>query len=111
MLVMSLKEFPRRRMVKNPPSKQETAVQFLGQGRFPREGSGNPLQYSCLGNPIDGVPFPSPGSLPDLEVILMPTSLVGRLFTTKPPGSQVTSVLITNSPFSYQTNQSDRLGV
>jgi len=22
-------------------------------GRSPREGNGNPLQYSCLGNPID----------------------------------------------------------
>ena len=22
-----------------------------GQGRFPEEGNGNPLQYSCLGNP------------------------------------------------------------
>ena len=24
-----------------------------GSGRFPREGNGNPLQYSCLENPID----------------------------------------------------------
>ena len=23
-------------------------------GRFPGEGNGNPLQYSCLGNPMDG---------------------------------------------------------
>ena len=23
-------------------------------GRFPREGNGNPLQYSCLENPMDG---------------------------------------------------------
>ena len=23
-------------------------------GRSPGEGNGNPLQYSCLGNPIDG---------------------------------------------------------
>jgi len=22
-------------------------------GRFPGEGNGNPLQYSCLGNPMD----------------------------------------------------------
>ena len=27
---------------------QETWVQFLGG-----EGNGNPLQYSCLGNPMD----------------------------------------------------------
>ena len=24
-----------------------------GLGRFPGEGNGNPLQYSCLGNPMD----------------------------------------------------------
>ena len=24
-----------------------------GPGRFPGEGNANPLQYSCLGNPID----------------------------------------------------------
>ena len=24
-----------------------------GLGRFPREGNGSPLQYSCLGNPMD----------------------------------------------------------
>ena len=25
-----------------------------GQGRSPGEGNGNPLQYSCLENPMDG---------------------------------------------------------
>ena len=25
-----------------------------GSGRFPAEGNGNPLQYSCLENPMDG---------------------------------------------------------
>ena len=25
-----------------------------GLGRFPKEGNGNPLQYSCLENPRDG---------------------------------------------------------
>ena len=34
-------------MVKNPPAVQET------WGRSPREGNGNPLQYPCLGNPIN----------------------------------------------------------
>ena len=27
---------------------------FPGSGRSPGEGNGNPLQYSCLENPIDG---------------------------------------------------------
>ena len=39
-------------MVKNPPAKQETQVQSLS-GRSPGEGNGNPLQYSCLENPMD----------------------------------------------------------
>ena len=26
---------------------------ICGSGRYPGEGNGNPLQYSCLGNPID----------------------------------------------------------
>ena len=39
--------------VKNPPSVQETWVQSLGWEDFPEEGNGNPLQYTCLGNPMD----------------------------------------------------------
>ena len=31
----------------------ETQVLSLGQGDPPGEGNGNPLQYSCLGNPMD----------------------------------------------------------
>ena len=26
---------------------------ILGLGRSPKEGNGNPLQYSCLANPMD----------------------------------------------------------
>jgi len=40
-------------VVKNPPAMQEIQVQSLGSGRFPGEGNGNPLQYSCLGNTMD----------------------------------------------------------
>jgi len=39
--------------VKNPPAMEETRVQFPGLGRSPGEGNGNPLQYSCLENPMD----------------------------------------------------------
>ena len=39
-------------MVKNPPAVQETQVQSLGW-EIPRERNGYPLQYSCLGNPMD----------------------------------------------------------
>ena len=39
--------------VKNQTAVQETRVQPLSLGRFPGEGKGNPLQYSCLENPMD----------------------------------------------------------
>ena len=38
-------------VVENPPAKQETQVRSLGWEDAPREGNGNPLQYSCLGIP------------------------------------------------------------
>ena len=41
-------------MVKCLPTMQETWVRSLGLGRSPGEGNGNPLQYSCLENSVDG---------------------------------------------------------
>ena len=43
--------FPSGSVVKNPPAKQEMWVQSLGDEDPLGEGNGNPLQYSCLGNP------------------------------------------------------------
>ena len=43
-------------MVKNPPANEGDARDvgsIPGLGRFPGEGNGNPLQYSCLGNLMD----------------------------------------------------------
>ena len=40
-------------MIKNLPSNAEDAGSIPGSGRSPEEGNGNPLQYSCLGNPMD----------------------------------------------------------
>ena len=46
-------------LVENLPAMQETACKagdsdlIPGSGRSPGEGNGNPLQYSCLGNPKD----------------------------------------------------------
>ena len=45
--------FPGRSVVKNPPAIAGDAGSIPGLGRFPREGNGNPLQYSCLGNSTD----------------------------------------------------------
>ena len=38
-------------MVKNPPAMHETQVKSLGWEDNLEKGNGNPLQYSCLGNP------------------------------------------------------------
>ena len=39
-------------MIKNLPAIQETSVDPW-VGKIPGEGNGNPLQYSCLENPMD----------------------------------------------------------
>ena len=43
-------------VIKNPPAKagdlRDTGL-IPGSGRSPGEGNGNPLQYSCLVNPMD----------------------------------------------------------
>ena len=41
-----------RRSSKQTVLMQETRVQSLGQEDASGEGNGNPLQYSCLGNPM-----------------------------------------------------------
>ena len=40
-------------VVKNSPAKAGVAGLIPGSGRSPGEGSGNPLQYSCLENSMD----------------------------------------------------------
>ena len=39
-------------MVKNPPANAGDVGLARGSGRPPGEENGNPLQYSCLGNPM-----------------------------------------------------------
>ena len=51
---MVLLVFPGGAVVKNLPvnaGDTRDAGSIPGSGRFPGEGNGNPLQYSCLGNP------------------------------------------------------------
>ena len=48
--------FPGGAMVKNPPANagdMRDTGSIPGLGRCPGERNGNPLQYSCLENPID----------------------------------------------------------
>ena len=49
-------------VVKNPPASArdtEDVGSFPGLGRSPGGGSGSPLQYSCLGNPMDRGAWPA----------------------------------------------------
>ena len=40
-------------VVKIPPANTGDSGSIPGLGRAPELGNGNPLQYSCLGNPMD----------------------------------------------------------
>ena len=46
--------FPDGQVVKSLPAVRETQVQCLGQEDSPGGRNGNPLQYSCLENRMDG---------------------------------------------------------
>ena len=47
-------EFPAGAVGKEPPAHAgDLGVQPRGSGRSPGGGNSNPLQYSCLGNPMD----------------------------------------------------------
>ena len=45
--------FPGGSEVKNPPANAGELGSIPGSGRYPKEGNGNSLQYSCLRNPMD----------------------------------------------------------
>ena len=45
--------FPGDSVVKNLPANAGDAGSIPGSGRCPEKGNGNPLQHSCLGNPMD----------------------------------------------------------
>ena len=46
--------FPGGSEVKESASNAGDPSSIPGSGRSPGEGNGNPLQYSCLENPMDG---------------------------------------------------------
>ena len=45
--------FPDGLVIKNPPANSGDVGSMPGSGRSIGEGNDNPLQYSCLGNPMD----------------------------------------------------------
>ena len=49
-----LSDFPRGSDSKASAYKSGDLGSIPGFGRSPGEGNGNPLQYSCLENPMDG---------------------------------------------------------
>ena len=115
-------------MVKNLPANAEDMGLIPDFRRSPVGGHGNPLQYSCLENPMDrevwraivkvkslshvrlfatpwtvayqappsmgfsrqecwsGLPFPSPGDLPDPEIKAGSPALQADTLPSEPPG-------------------------
>ena len=56
-------------MVKNLPTNVGDSGSISGLGRYPEVGNGNPLQYSCLENPIGrGAWVLSPWGLKELDI-------------------------------------------
>ena len=51
--VIILRVFLGGSIVKTPPVSAEDVSLITGSRKYLREGNGNPLQYSCLGNPMD----------------------------------------------------------
>ena len=52
-LAQSWMDFPGGSVVKNPPANAGDTGLIPGYRRSPEVGNGNPLQLSCLGNPMD----------------------------------------------------------
>ena len=52
-VLLALMGFPGGSVVKNPPANAGDMGSIPGSGISPGGGNGNPLQYSCLGNPMD----------------------------------------------------------
>ena len=50
---MCLVALPGGSLVKNLPANVEDVGSVLGWRRSPGEGTGSPLQYPCIGNPMD----------------------------------------------------------
>ena len=66
--------------------------------RFPGEGEGNPLQYSCLGNPMDGEAW---------RVNVMGLQRVGQDLETKQPQQQQLLILQSFNKMNSRTISSN----
>ena len=52
--LVKLEDFPGGSDSKESAYNEGDPGSIPGLGRYPGEGNGNPLQYSCLENPMDG---------------------------------------------------------
>ena len=73
------KGFPHSSVGKESACNAEDAGLIPGSGRSPREGNGNPLQYSCLENPKDRGTW---------QIPVHGVARVGHDLVTKPPPPQ-----------------------
>ena len=53
LMVTDILGFPGGSVIKNPLANVGDMGSIPGLGRSPGKGNDNPLQYSCLGNPMD----------------------------------------------------------
>ena len=77
LLVFShIEGFPRSSVGKESACNTEDLSSMPGLGRSPGEGNGNPLQYSCLENPMDRGTW---------QATVDGVAIVGQNLATKPP--------------------------
>ena len=70
--------FPRSSFGKASASNAGDLGSIPGSGKSPGEGNGNPLQYSCLENPVDRGAW---------QATVLGVARVGHDLATKPPPS------------------------
>ena len=76
-------------VVKNLPANAEDAGSISGSGRSPGERNGNPLQYTCMGNPTDrGVWW----------AMILGSQIVGHDLATKQQQNLIKSYIIETCP-------------
>ena len=63
-------------VVKSPPANAGDLRDLPGSGSYPGGGHGNPLQYSCLENPVD---------IGDWQAMVHGITRVGHDLLSKPP--------------------------
>ena len=90
----SIISFPRSSVGKEPACNAEDLGSVPGSGRSPGEGNGNPLQYSCLENPMDREAW---------RAQVHGIARTGHNLATKPPPQLSTCLFYVNHIFTLYT--------